>query len=86
MIAEAHPYRSSEYREPADQDIRAAAVDALGSAQYTALRNLSCRVVDGTAEITGTVPSYYLKQLAQTAVAQLPGVRTVRNLVIVRES
>lgn len=85
MIAEASRFSSSDLRNPGDGHIRAAAVAALNSAQYSALRNLTCHVVDGTAEITGTVPSYYLKQLAQTAVAQLPGVLHVRNLVVVRE-
>jgi hypothetical protein len=85
MIAEASHFRSSDLRSGGDGQIRAAAVAALNSAHYSALRNLNCRVVGGTAEITGTVPSFYLKQLAQTAVAQLPGVLHVRNLVVVRQ-
>jgi osmotically-inducible protein OsmY len=81
MIASAVDYGSHEVFELDDGQIRAAVTAALGSAQYTALRSLKCLVSDGVAEITGTVPSFYLKQLAQAAVLQLPGVRIVRNLV-----
>jgi osmotically-inducible protein OsmY len=68
-----------------DGQIRAAVVDALESMPYAALRRLSCRVTQGTAEIHGTVPTFYLKQLAQAAVSQQRGVLVVRNLVEVRQ-
>jgi hypothetical protein len=84
MIATASEYGCHEVLESQDGQIRAAATAAFGSAQYAALRSLTCLVSEGVAEITGTVPSFYLKQMAQAAVLQLPGVRSVRNLVEVR--
>ena len=70
-----------------DLQIHAAASEALSSSKYIPLRQLNCRVADGVVEISGTVSSFYLKQLAQAAVLQLDQAGEVRNLVEVsRES
>ena len=49
--------------------------------RHPAIRRLTCRIGHGTLTISGQVPSYYLKQLAQTAVQHLPGVGRICNLV-----
>jgi hypothetical protein len=54
---------------------------ALATSKYTSIRRLSCSVSEGVVEISGTVPSFYLKQLAQAAIMQLSAEATVRNLV-----
>jgi osmotically-inducible protein OsmY len=36
---------------------------------------------DGTLTLTGTLPSYYLKQMLQTVVQRVPGVLHIRNQV-----
>ncbi len=64
-----------------DRQVREAALAVMSSSKYTALRQLNCTVADGVLEISGTVPSFYLKQLAQAAMMQLDGVGVVRNLV-----
>ncbi len=64
-----------------DRQLREAALAVMSSSKYTGLRQLNCTVVDGVLEISGTVPSFYLKQLAQAAIMQLDGVGAVRNLV-----
>jgi osmotically-inducible protein OsmY len=46
---------------------------------YAALRRIDCRVDDGVVELSGTVPSFYCKQIAQTAVLSLKHVRRVEN-------
>ena len=46
---------------------------------YLALKNVSCECRDGVLVLRGCLPSYYLKQIAQEAVAQVAGVRGVRN-------
>ncbi|MBI3837525.1 MAG: BON domain-containing protein [Planctomycetia bacterium] len=72
------------YSEPAascDRQIHAAASAALAASKYIPLRQLNCRVADGVVEISGTVSSFYLKQLAQAAVLQLNWAGVVRNLV-----
>jgi hypothetical protein len=41
---------------------------------YPALRNISCDFLNGTLALRGFVETYYLKQIAQEAVARLEGV------------
>jgi len=48
---------------------------------YLALRNLSCAYRDGVLILSGRLPTYYLKQLAQTAVAQIVGVERIDNQI-----
>ncbi len=64
-----------------DRSIYNAAVSALAGSKYASLRRLNCSVCEGVVEISGTVSSFYLKQLAQAAVMQLEEVCRVRNLV-----
>jgi hypothetical protein len=54
-----------------DRRIQSAAAEALSSSSYAAVRKLTCRVSGGELEVFGTVPSFYLKQLAQTALLNL---------------
>ena len=46
-------------------------------------RWIQCRFSKGGLYLTGTVPSFYLKQLAQEAIRQLDGVRQVVNEIVV---
>lgn len=47
---------------------------------YPVIQRLSCECNDrGVLVLRGRLPSYYLKQLAQTAVARVPGVKEVDN-------
>jgi osmotically-inducible protein OsmY len=48
---------------------------------YLALREVSCACRDGVLTLRGHLPSYYLKQLAQEAVADTPGVGRVENQI-----
>ena len=48
---------------------------------YLALKNVTCEDRDGVLTLRGCLPSYYLKQVAQTAVAGLEGVRQVVNRI-----
>jgi osmotically-inducible protein OsmY len=48
---------------------------------YLALKNVSCDYCEGVLTLRGCLPTYYLKQMAQTAVAQVEGVRQVVNLI-----
>ncbi len=49
------------------------------------LRDLSCTSNGGTVSIHGSVPSYYMKQLAQTIVGRVDEVRRIENHVKVVE-
>ena len=46
---------------------------------YLALKNVSCDYHDGVLVLRGCLPSYYLKQMAQAAVARIDGVTRVVN-------
>ena len=48
-------------------------------ARYLELRRISCQFQDGVLTLRGRVPTYHLKQLAQTLVGSLEGVRSVCN-------
>jgi osmotically-inducible protein OsmY len=64
---------------PGARSIADAASDALLRSSYARLRLLGVSAEGSTVVLAGTVPSYYLKQLAQEAVLGLPGVGAVRN-------
>jgi osmotically-inducible protein OsmY len=47
---------------------------------YGAIRGVSCQMTDGVLKLTGCVPSYYLKQVAQRlALNGLQGVASIVN-------
>jgi osmotically-inducible protein OsmY len=48
---------------------------------YLALKNVSCEFNEGILTLRGCLPTYYLKQIAQTAVARLDGVNRVNNQI-----
>ncbi|MBI3468934.1 MAG: BON domain-containing protein [Planctomycetes bacterium] len=58
-----------------------AALDALRTSPYLPLRSLQCHVRRGVITIQGSVPTYYLKQLAQTLVLQIDSSRRIENQI-----
>lgn len=50
---------------------------------YPALANLSVVENAGVVVITGSLPSYYLKQIAQTIAGSVDGVRALDNQAVV---
>jgi len=48
---------------------------------YASLGNLKCHVVQGRITLQGNVPSFYLKQVAQSLAASLDEHLVVNNLV-----
>jgi hypothetical protein len=48
---------------------------------YLALKNVACDCRDGVLVLRGCLPSYYLKQVAQEAVARLEGVKAIDNQI-----
>jgi hypothetical protein len=57
------------------------AESCLRSNSYLALKNVSCEYCEGVLTLRGCLPSYYLKQMAQTAVARLDGVLRIDNQI-----
>lgn len=58
-----------------------AARERLRAVPYAAVRRISCEHRHGRLVLRGRLPSFYLKQLAQEAVAGLDGVREIVNEV-----
>jgi osmotically-inducible protein OsmY len=48
---------------------------------YRALQNISCEYHEGVLTLRGCLPTWYLKQLAQTVVAHLAGVERIVNQI-----
>lgn len=64
------------------RDAKAAA--ELAASGYPPLRTICCELREGVMILSGTVPSYHQKQLAQTVVAKTDGVMRVENRLEVR--
>jgi hypothetical protein len=60
---------------------RSPAAEVLGQSPQPLLRRLSVHETDKEIVISGQVPSYYLKQLAQETVRPMLGERRLRNRV-----
>jgi hypothetical protein len=77
-LACVHPARAIDHSE---RGVQSAARAALQSAGYRALADLDCRVVNGSIVLSGSVSSYYLKQIAQAVVLRLATPWRVNNCV-----
>jgi len=77
------PTRFSELKQ-GDDRIRTTALAALRPTGYGSLARLGCEVTGGVAHISGTVPSYYLKQKAQAALLAVGDIKCVDNMAEVR--
>jgi osmotically-inducible protein OsmY len=77
--------RSRDLGGREDDGLRSAALKLLQSSGYAALRRLQCQVTEGVVIVHGIVPSYFLKQMAQTVIQQLDGIQRMTNLVEVRQ-
>ena len=67
-----------------DELLRQGTDHLLSSTGYRLLRKLRCEVAGGVVTITGSVPSFFLKQMAREAVLRLDNVKEVRNFVEVQ--
>ena len=74
LLTADHPFRP-------DWGVAEVALGRLWEKAYLTLRRVSCECADGVLTLHGRVPSYYLKQLAQEAVAEVPGVREIVNAI-----
>ena len=55
----------------------------LKASRYLALRTLTCDGHEGVLAVRGQVSPFFLKQMAQTAVRDVPGVEEINNQVLV---
>lgn len=69
----------SSRRELDPQTIQAAIQEALHRAGYGELRRVQVKCDGEAVTISGRVPTYYLKQLAQHVALDVAGIERIRN-------
>ncbi len=77
---------STATKSECDDLLRNAVIAALRSSGYRLLWGLECKVHDDSVILTGLLPSFYLKQVAQTVVMSVDQVKEVRNAIEVHPS
>ena len=66
--------------EPDDAyHLRETVLQGLRRSGYSCLSNLKCEVFDGVVVVFGVVPSFFLKQMAQTIILRIGRVKEIRN-------
>ena len=63
----------------ADPDLGRSIEQALAATGYMPLRSVEVRVHEGLVILRGQAPTYYLKQMAQTAAMQNQSVEMLQN-------
>ncbi len=63
------------------QDVAERAESELRRNAYVALKNIACEYHEGVLVLSGCLPTYYLKQVAQETVAHLDGVERIENRI-----
>jgi hypothetical protein len=67
------------YQPPEPISLGELAERNLRSSPYLALRNITCDSLEGIVVLRGYLPTYFLKQMAQTLVTRMDGVIKVIN-------
>ncbi len=70
--------------EPSETDPAELVAARLRRSGYPPLWDVSCEFSEGTLTLSGTVPSFHLKQVAQELAAHTLGVRQVENGLYVK--
>jgi|GEM_PF-810054 len=70
-------------RANGDERLQREASESLRTSGYAMLTSISCRVVDGILTLRGSVPTFYLKQIAQHYASRTTGVKEIQNQVSV---
>jgi osmotically-inducible protein OsmY len=66
--------------------LRDAVLQGLRHSGYRSLFNVQCDVTDGAVALAGVVPSFFMKQIAQTIILRLGGVNRLANNLEVRSA
>jgi osmotically-inducible protein OsmY len=72
--------------EPPEDDAASLVAARLRRSGYPFLRAISCQVHDGVTVLSGTVPTFHLKQLAQALASHTPGIQQIENRLLVTNS
>ena len=71
----------AETQAERDRMLESQATAELHNSAYHAVRRVSCEVRDSTLTLRGRLPSFYLKQIAQTVVRRIDGIVMIDNEV-----
>jgi hypothetical protein len=77
-LASAQPATPTQTPQPGLKEL---AEGSLRRHPYMALKNVTCDLLGGVLVLRGCLPTYYLKQVAQEAVAPLEGVERIDNQI-----
>lgn len=69
-----------------DVDFLADVESALRQSSYSALRRVRCGIVGGVLTLRGQVPTYFLKQVAQSLAAKVANVDRLVNRIEVADA
>jgi osmotically-inducible protein OsmY len=69
-----------------DRDLFLEVSKTLRDTRFAALQRIRCRVSNGIVELSGDVPSFYSKQIAQEVLLTLDDVHRIENRLHVRRS
>lgn len=72
---------AAEHSSGARRDIAEIVSERLAESSYFVLRNVWCDFHEGVLCLRGKVPSYFLKQMAQTIACQVDGVEECMNRI-----
>ncbi len=67
-------------------EIAGIANEMMRRSPYASLRQVTCRFQEGVLILSGQVPSFYMKQMAQESVRNLSQVVQIDNRLVVPES
>jgi len=79
MSAHQHTDMEADHTAPGECRITVLAVCRLRRSGYGALHGVDCTFESGVLHLRGRVPTYYLKQIAQSLVVDLEGVLHLKN-------
>jgi hypothetical protein len=79
MSTHQNPNAVTDHTAPVECPVTLLAVCRLRRSGYGALHGVGCTFESGVLHLRGYVPTYYLKQVAQSLVTDLEGVLQVKN-------
>jgi osmotically-inducible protein OsmY len=65
--------------ETGEDSLRETVVQGLRRSGYSPLSNIKIEVADGVVDVIGVVPSFFLKQMAQTIILRIGQAKGIRN-------
>jgi osmotically-inducible protein OsmY len=78
--------QASNRLEPREDDAASLVAARLRRSGYPFLRAVKCEVYEGVTVLSGTVPTFHLKQVAQALASHTPGVGQIDNRLHVSSS